>query len=79
MELGLFAMPAHPPERDLKAGFEWDLEVIRLIDQLGYQEAWSASTIPSPGSPIPRPTCCSVWTQTPISVTSSGWRRPTPN
>jgi len=40
MELGLFAMPAHPPERDLKAGFEWNLEVIRLLDQLGYKEAW---------------------------------------
>ena len=37
MELGLFAMPAHPPERDLMAGFEWNLEVIRLLDELG---AW---------------------------------------
>jgi alkanesulfonate monooxygenase SsuD/methylene tetrahydromethanopterin reductase-like flavin-dependent oxidoreductase (luciferase family) len=40
MDLGLFAMPAHPPERDLKAGFEWDLQVIRWLDQLGYKEAW---------------------------------------
>ena len=40
MKLGLFAMPAHPPERDLKTGFEWDLQVIRWLDELGYQEAW---------------------------------------
>ena len=40
MKFGLFAMPAHPPERDLKAGFEFDLEVIRWLDQLGYGEAW---------------------------------------
>src|SRR6202012_74867 len=40
MELGLFAMPAHPPERDLRQGFEWDLEILRLIDELGFTEAW---------------------------------------
>ena len=40
MDLGLFLMPAHPPERDLRAGFEWDLQVIRWLDELGYSEAW---------------------------------------
>ncbi len=40
MDLGLFAMPAHPPERDLREGFEWDLQVIRWLDELGYTEAW---------------------------------------
>ena len=29
MKLGLFLMPSHPPERGLKAGQEWDLEMIR--------------------------------------------------
>ena len=40
MKLGLFAMPAHPPERDLREGFEWDLTVMRWLDELGYTEAW---------------------------------------
>src|SRR3954467_13538140 len=55
MELGLFAMPAHPPERGLKAGFEWDLEVIRHIDQLGYKEPWAADTPTGAWEPNPAP------------------------
>ena len=34
MELGYFSMPSHPPERDLKEGFEFDLQVIRWLDEL---------------------------------------------
>lgn len=55
MELGLFAMPAHPPERGLKAGFEWDLEVIRWLDELGYQEAWVGEHHTVPWEPNPSP------------------------
>ena len=40
MKLGLFLMPSHPPERDFKAGQEWDLEMLRIADRLGYDEAW---------------------------------------
>ncbi len=40
MKFGLFAMPAHPPGRDIRQGFEWDLQVIRWLDELGYAEAW---------------------------------------
>ena len=40
MQLGFFTMPSHPPERDLRAGHEWDLQVIRWLDELGFQEAW---------------------------------------
>ena len=40
MELGLFLMPATSPERPLGAALEWNLEVIRRADELGYAEAW---------------------------------------
>ena len=38
MELGYFAMPSHPPECALKEGHEWDLQVMRWLDELGYRE-----------------------------------------
>lgn len=40
MQLGFFTMPSHPPERSLHAGNAWDLQVVRWLDALGYQEAW---------------------------------------
>lgn len=55
MELGLFAMPAHPPERDLKQGFDFDLEVIRWLDELGYGEAWVGEHHTVPWEPNPAP------------------------
>ena len=55
MDLGLFAMPAHPPERDLKAGFDWDLQVIRWLDELGYSEAWIGEHHTVPWEPNPAP------------------------
>jgi len=39
MELGYFAMPSHPPECGLKEGHDWDLQVLRWLDELGYREA----------------------------------------
>ena len=55
MKFGLFAMPAHPPERDLKQGFEWDLKVIRWLDELGYGEAWVGEHHTVPWEPNPAP------------------------
>ena len=55
MKFGLFAMPAHPPERDLKQGFEWDLQVIRWLDELGYGEAWVGEHHTVPWEPNPAP------------------------
>ena len=55
MKLGLFLMPSHPPERDLKAGQEYDLEMLRLADRFGYSEAWIGEHFTSPWEPNPAP------------------------
>ncbi len=55
MELGYFTMPSHPPERGIREGQEWDLEVIRHIDQLGFQEAWFGEHHTSIWEPNPSP------------------------
>jgi alkanesulfonate monooxygenase SsuD/methylene tetrahydromethanopterin reductase-like flavin-dependent oxidoreductase (luciferase family) len=55
MKLGLFMMPSHPPERDLRAGHEWDLEVLRVADRLGYDEAWIGEHFTAPWEPNPAP------------------------
>ena len=53
MELGYFAMPSHPPERDLKAGIDWDLQTMRWLDELGYAEAWIGEHHTAPWEPQP--------------------------
>ena len=40
MDYGLFTMPSHPPERSLYDGQQWDLQVLRWADELGFSEAW---------------------------------------
>lgn len=48
-------MPSHPPERDLRVGFEWDLEHITLCDKLGFSEAWIGEHFTAPWEPNPAP------------------------
>jgi len=55
MKLGLFLMPSHPPERDLREGHEWDLEVLCAADRLGYHEAWIGEHFTAPWEPNPAP------------------------
>jgi alkanesulfonate monooxygenase SsuD/methylene tetrahydromethanopterin reductase-like flavin-dependent oxidoreductase (luciferase family) len=55
MELGYFTMPSHPPERSLKAGFEWDLQTLRWCDELGFVEAWIGEHHTSVWEPNPSP------------------------
>jgi alkanesulfonate monooxygenase SsuD/methylene tetrahydromethanopterin reductase-like flavin-dependent oxidoreductase (luciferase family) len=55
MELGLFTMPSHPPERSLYDGHEWDLQVLRWADELGYKEAWIGEHHTAPWEPHPSP------------------------
>ncbi len=40
MEVGLFLMPLHPPEKPTTQGFDEDLDLICRADELGYSEAW---------------------------------------
>ena len=55
MDVGIFTMPSHPPERDLRAGFEWDLDHIALCDRLGFKEAWIGEHFTAPWEPNPAP------------------------
>jgi alkanesulfonate monooxygenase SsuD/methylene tetrahydromethanopterin reductase-like flavin-dependent oxidoreductase (luciferase family) len=53
MELGLFMMPMHPPEKDRTVCFEEDLELIVRADELGYTEAWIGQHHSVAWEPIP--------------------------
>jgi alkanesulfonate monooxygenase SsuD/methylene tetrahydromethanopterin reductase-like flavin-dependent oxidoreductase (luciferase family) len=55
MDLGLFMMPAHPPERELSEAHRIDLDMIQLADQLGYREAWVGEHFTQTWEPIPAP------------------------
>src|SRR3984893_15683678 len=55
MEPGYFAMPSHPPECGLKEGHDFDLQVLRWLDELGYQEAWIGEHHTAPWEPHPAP------------------------
>jgi len=55
MDYGLFTMPSHPPERSLRDGHEWDLQVLRWADQFGFSEAWIGEHHTAPWEPHPAP------------------------
>lgn len=55
MQFGFFTMPSHPPERDLREGHEWDLQVLRWLDELGYTEGWIGEHHTAPWEPHPSP------------------------
>ena len=55
MEIGLFTMPSHPPERSLFDGQQWDLQVLRWADELGYKEAWIGEHHAAEWEPHPAP------------------------
>jgi alkanesulfonate monooxygenase SsuD/methylene tetrahydromethanopterin reductase-like flavin-dependent oxidoreductase (luciferase family) len=55
MDVGLFLMPAHEKGCDLYEAVQWDLQVIRWADELGYSEAWIGEHFTSPWEPVPAP------------------------
>lgn len=55
MKLGMFAQPAHPPERSPYDCQEWDLQVLRWLDAFGYEEAWLGEHHTLPWEPNPSP------------------------
>lgn len=55
MELGIFLQPATPPGQPLAEVIDWNLEVARRADALGYDEAWIGQHITSRWEPLPSP------------------------
>jgi alkanesulfonate monooxygenase SsuD/methylene tetrahydromethanopterin reductase-like flavin-dependent oxidoreductase (luciferase family) len=55
VQLGLFTMPSHPPECSLYEGHQWDLQVLRWADELGFSEAWIGEHHTAPWEPHPSP------------------------
>ena len=55
MKLGAFMMPSHPPERAIGAGIDSDLAQLRLLDELGFREAWIGEHFTAPWEPCPAP------------------------
>ena len=55
MDLGMFLMPAHPPENSLADSLRWDLESIRRGDELGFAEAWVGQHFTLPWEPVVAP------------------------
>ena len=55
MKLGAFLMPAHPPERSIAAGQNWDLDEIEALDALGFGEAWIGEHFTAAWEPCPAP------------------------
>jgi alkanesulfonate monooxygenase SsuD/methylene tetrahydromethanopterin reductase-like flavin-dependent oxidoreductase (luciferase family) len=55
VKLGAFMMPSHPPERPLHEGVEYDLAQLRLLDRLGFREAWIGEHFTAPWEPNPAP------------------------
>jgi alkanesulfonate monooxygenase SsuD/methylene tetrahydromethanopterin reductase-like flavin-dependent oxidoreductase (luciferase family) len=55
MDVGLFTMPSHPPERSLYDGQQFDLQTLRWADEFGFSEAWIGEHHAAPWEPHPAP------------------------
>ena len=55
MQLGMFAMPLHPPARPLADTLEEDRQAVLLADRLGFSEAWFGEHFSSTAEPIASP------------------------
>lgn len=55
MELGLFGQAFHPPGKSPYDCQEWDLQVIRWLDEFGFAEAWFGEHHALPWEPNPAP------------------------
>ncbi|MEE2804100.1 MAG: LLM class flavin-dependent oxidoreductase [Pseudomonadota bacterium] len=53
MNLGLFMMPLHPPEKDRTQSFDEDAECVIWADQLGFKEVWVGQHHTAGWEPIP--------------------------
>lgn len=55
MDVGVFLMPSHPPERALRDALDFDLQVLGWADELGFAEAWLGEHFTAPWEPIAAP------------------------
>ncbi len=55
MQLGMFLMPAHDKGTGVYDAVQWDLQMIRWADELGFTEAWIGEHFTSPYEPVPAP------------------------
>jgi len=55
MQLGMFLMPAHDKGTAVYDAVQWDLQMIRWADELGFTEAWIGEHFTSPYEPVPAP------------------------
>ena len=55
LNLGLFLMPATLPGRSVADALDWNLDVIRQADRVGYDEAWIGQHFTTPWEPIVAP------------------------
>jgi alkanesulfonate monooxygenase SsuD/methylene tetrahydromethanopterin reductase-like flavin-dependent oxidoreductase (luciferase family) len=55
VDLGLFIMPSHPPERSPYDGAQWDLQMLIWAEELGFSEAWIGEHYTVPWEPNPAP------------------------
>jgi alkanesulfonate monooxygenase SsuD/methylene tetrahydromethanopterin reductase-like flavin-dependent oxidoreductase (luciferase family) len=55
MNIGLFLMPSHPPERSTFEAQQWDLDCLALADDMGCSEAWIGEHFTAPWEPVPAP------------------------
>src|SRR4030095_15498553 len=53
MNLGLFMMPLHPPEKSRTTCFQEDIELVVRADELGFSEAWVGQHLTLEWEPIP--------------------------
>ena len=55
MDLGLFFMPLHRPDKPFGQSLEEDRQTILLADELGFSEVWMGEHFSSKAEPIPAP------------------------
>lgn len=55
IKFGALLMPSHPPERTVKDGQLQDLHQFRLLDELGFEEAWVGEHFTAAWEPCPAP------------------------
>ena len=55
MDVGLFAMPLHPPGSNITQTLDDDLDMLITLEQMGYSEAWIGEHFTTQWENIPAP------------------------